>query len=189
MNGEGIKSVSVMSKRLRKRLLMPSVVADTLQSFLSQLIHNEVVVVNSRVGIDIYYYSGKNYSQQIVDNVRDCIDASMDMSRLHISYCINRKEVYERFCYVLQSFVHYPQLFLAYIKKLVNVKEKNREGVYVMPILNAFFEENLRLLLTDKTLPHYSKVEALKQKSHLLNSQDQIIRNLVYEILLKKYSN
>ncbi len=183
-----IKSVNIRSTNVKRRLLMSSSSVKIFQAFLKERIDSEVLVINTNLGMEVYYYSNEDYSDFIKESVLLYVIKHTDGNRLEFKNCVNRDEVGRNFSEAMFTFVKYPQLFLAYAKKFIYVKEQNVDSQYILPILNVFFEEGLRLLTEKGKVPYYGKIQTAKSKSQKLEDGD-IIKKLISEILLKEHSN
>ena len=159
------------------------------ESFLKESIGNEVLVINTNIGMEVYYFSNNDYSTFIRESILLYTLTQIDHKRLQFKNNQNREEVYQSFCQALITFSQYPQIFLAYTKKFIHLKEKNKSSRFVIPILNSFFEEVLKVLSKTGKIPHYEKIKKAKNKPHKSDLDKSIIENLISEILLKKHSN
>ncbi len=186
---EGIKSVNIRSTDIRRRLLMSTSMVVVFESFLKQNIGNEVLIVNTNIGMEIYYHSQSDYSTFIKESVLMYTLKDLDHSKLEFKYHLNREEVYQSFCQALMTFAQYPQIFLAYTKKFIHLKEKNKSSRFVIPVLNDFFEEVLNFLTKTGKIPHFEKIKKARSKSQKPDINKMIIKDLISEILLKKHYN
>ncbi|WP_438426547.1 hypothetical protein [Aquimarina macrocephali] len=186
---ESIKSVNIRSIDFKRQLLMSSAMVAIFESFLKESIGNEVLVINTNIGMEVYYFSNNDYSTFIRESILLYTLTQIDHKKLKFKNNQNREEVYQSFCQALITFSQYPQIFLAYAKKFIHLKEKNKSSTFVIPILNRFFEEVLKVLLKTGKIPHYEKIKKAKNKAQKPDLDKSIIENLISEILLKKHSN
>lgn len=184
-----IRSVSVRSRQTKMRLLMPSSMVEMFQQFLKETIENEVVVVNTNISMQIYYYSKNDYSHFIRESVLLYVMKRVGGTELKFQYGNDKQEVFEHFSAAMYSFAKYPQLFLAYSKKILYIKKKYPGSRFIMPVLIDFFEDVLRVLGEANKIPHIDKIKRAKNKSQSPETQEDILRRLVSEILLKKHNN
>ncbi|GAA4276896.1 hypothetical protein [Aquimarina mytili] len=188
-NIEGIKSVNIRSTDIKRRLLMSTSMVVVFESFLKQNIGDEVLIVNTNIGMEVYYYSKNDYSTFIKEGVLIYTIKNLDHSKLQFKYNFNREQVYQSFCQALMTFAQYPQIFLAYTKKFIHLKEKNKSSRFVIPILNDFFEEVLNFLTKTGKIPHFEKIRKARSKSQKPDFDKMVIKDLISEILLKKHYN
>ena len=186
---ENIKSVNIRSIDIKKRLLMSSPMVEVFQSFLKDNVCSEVLVINTNVGMEVYYCSENNYSGFIKESFLLYTVKNISPLKLRFRNHLNREQVHKNFQEALFTFAGYPRLFLAYAKKFIHhVKENNSNSKQVVPILNGFFEEGLRLLAEKGNVPYYDKIQNVKNKPQKLG-YNEVIKKLISEILNKKHSN
>ncbi|WP_109301528.1 hypothetical protein [Aquimarina sp. AU474] len=184
-----IKSVNIRSTDIKRRLLMSFTTVAIFESFLKENIGNEVVVINTNIGMEVYYYSNNDYSTFIRESVLLYTIKHIDQAKLKFKNNFNEEEVCKSFCEALLTFAQYPQIFLAYTKKFLRLQETNTSSKYVIPILNGFFEEVFEFLTEAGKIPHQKKIERAKNRRQDSNSENMIINDLISEILLKKHHN
>lgn len=183
---ESIKSITIKAMGVRRMLLMPAATVSVFETFLKDNMHSEVVVVNTNLGMEVYYYAENNYGAFIKETALLYLIKHADTNQLVFQNHLNREEVYQSFCQALMTFAQYPQIFLAYTKKFIHLKEQHKSSKKVIPILNGFFKEVLKTLEMTGRMPHYKKIKNKFQKS---DPNKKIIKDLISEILLKQHSN
>ncbi|WP_438710363.1 hypothetical protein ACSTS3_15265 [Aquimarina muelleri] len=186
---ESLKSVNIIGLGVNRRLLMSASRVMVFEVFLKENIGEEVLVVNTNIGMEIYYYSKNDYSLFIKESILLYVLTKRNCEKLKFTNNLNRVEVYKSFCEALFTFSKYPQTFLAYTKKFIYLKEKNESSKFVIPILNSFFEEALKVIEKTGKMPHYKKIHDAKNKSQKSDSDKILIKSLISEILLKRHSN
>ncbi len=185
----GIKSVNIRSIDIKKRLLMSSSMVTVFESFLKENIGNEVLVVNTNIGMEVYYYSKNDCSTFIKESALLYTLKQVDGSKLRFRNNLSEEEVYQSFCEALMTFAQYPQIFLAYTKKFIHIKRRNESSKHLIPILSGFFEEVLKVLTETNKMPHYEKVKRERNKPKKPDPEKLIIQDLISEILMKKHYN
>ncbi|MBW1294708.1 hypothetical protein [Aquimarina litoralis] len=168
---------------------MSSSTAGAFQSFLSDSIWAEVLIINTNIGMEIYYYSENDYSNFIRESALLYTIKNIDTTKLRFKNSLSSEEVRKNFVETIITFAQYPQLFLAYAKKFIHLKSNNSHSKYIMPALNSFFEDAMAFLAETGKVPHYDKIQRAKNKSQKLDSNQKIIYDLISEILLKKHRN
>lgn len=186
--GQHIKSVNIRSTRLKRQLLMSPSKVDDFQSFLKENIGSEVLVVNTNVGMEIYYYNQKDCSQFIKESLLIHTINSLDSSKLKFRINSTEEEVFKCFKESLISFAKYPRLFLAYIKKFLYLQRKNAASTKLVPTLRSYFEKVYHKLKEDRSLPYFENIE--KARSNIdVSKQNNLIQQLINEILMKRHYN
>jgi len=188
-NIASIRSVNIRSLSIQRKLLMSSNKVTIFESFLKENIGSEVLVVNTNIGMEVYYYSDHNYSTFIRESILLYTLKNLDPSKLKFRSNHNRDQVYKSFCEALMTFAQYPQIFLSYAKKFSYLKEKNRTSQFVVPILDEFFDEVLTVLTKTGKIPHFEKIKKVKNKLKKSDPDKTVIKNLISEILLKTHYN
>ncbi len=184
-----IKSVNIRSTDIKRRLLMSSLTVATFQSFLKDSIGDEVLIINTNVGMEIYYYSVNDYGNFIKESALLYTLKHIDNTKLKFRNSVTSEEVKKNFTEAIITFAKYPQMFLAYAKKFIRLRDTNTGSEYVMPILDDFFEDAMRLLAETGKVPHYEKIQKAKNKPQELDANQKVIYDLISEILLKKHRN
>ncbi|MDY8136755.1 hypothetical protein [Aquimarina sp. 2201CG5-10] len=174
---------------MKRRSLMSSSMVDVFQSFLKESINGEVVIVNTNFGMEVYYCSDHDYSNFIRESILLYTINLVDHTKLKFRNNLDKEAVYKSFYEALETFVQYPQIFLAYTKKFIHLRKKNKSSRYVMPILSEYFERIFNTLAKAGKIPHYNTIEKAKSKSEYSKNEGNAIEDLISEILLKKHSN
>ncbi len=185
---KNIKSVNIRSIALKRKLLIAPHKIKVLQSYLRDKIEEEVIIVNTNLGIEIYYYSNNDYYNFIKESSLLYLDKDADISKLKYRFYDTKSDVYESFCESLNTFVKYPQIFLAYAKKFTKLNIEYQDSRYIMPVLNSFFEEILATIEKTGKIPHENKL-VNRKKSQRSILGNHIIRKLIVEILSSEHKN
>ncbi len=188
-NIESIKSVNIRPIDSKRRLLMSSAKVDIYQSFLMESIASEVLIINTNIGMEVYYYSKMDYGKFIKESVLLYTIDEIDVTKLKFRYHLNQQQVYDSFCDALLVFSRYPQIFLAYSKKFIHLKDKNETSKFIVPLLYEYFENILKILAKTGKVPHFDKIERAKKKSLKPCLDSKLIQKLISEVLLKRHRN
>ncbi len=182
-----IKSVNIRSINIKRRLLMSPTAVGTLTKYLQDHIGTEILIINTNVGMEIYYYAKNDHSHFIKETALLHTMKLVDASKLRFKNSLSSEEVRKNFTETIITFAQYPQLFLAYAKKFIHLRNNNSQSRYIMPALNSFFEDAMAFLAETGKVPHYDKIQRAKNKSQKLDGNQKIICDLISEILLKKH--
>ena len=184
-----LKSVNIRSTDIKRKLLMSSGHVSLLQAFLKKTIGEEVVVINTNVGTEIYYTSIKNFSDFIKNSFLLYTLKDIDSKKIKFKHTEDPMAVENNFKNALLTFAKYPQLFLAYTKKFVFLCKKNSSSRIVMPTLNTFFKKTLDILVQTKQLPIDSRI--INNYENVITKTDTEIiwQNLITEIISEKHIN
>lgn len=182
-----IKSVNIRSTNIKRRLLMSPTTIGTLTVYLQDRIGAEILIINTNVGMEIYYNAKNDHSNFIKESALLHVTHPIDSSKLRFKNSLSSEEVRKNFMETIITFAQYPQLFLAYAKKFIYLKNSHRRSEHIMPVLNVFFEDAIAFLAETGKVPHYDKIQKAKNKSQKLDGNQKIIDDLISEILLKKH--
>ncbi|WP_108866543.1 hypothetical protein [Aquimarina aquimarini] len=186
---KNIKSVNIRSTDIKRRLLMSSSTVLVFETFLSESIRNEVLVINTNIGMEVYYSSENDYSLFIKESMLLYTLTQINRDKLKFRNNLTKEEVYQSFCEALITFSYYPQIFLAYTKKFIHIQKTHQSSRFLIPALNGFFEEVFKELDKTGKIPHYEKIKRAKSKGHKPSKSEIAIKKLISEVLLKKHSN
>lgn len=184
-----LKSVNIRSKDMKRKLIMSSGHVELLQAFLRKTIGNEVVVINTNIGTEIYYASCQDYSNFIKDSILLYTIKNIDPQKLQFKHTENPNSVENNFRTALLTFAQYPQLFLAYTKKFVFLRNNDRSSKIVMPALNNFFRKSLKFLVETKQIPVKSRILHNYEKVIGITHNNEIWGKLLSEILSREHIN
>jgi len=164
-SSELLKSVTIRFKKRQKRLLISKNTMDLFEAFLKDSIGNEIIIVNTNIGLGIYYASAKDYSDVIKQSVLIYTLEKNNPEEFTFLYDLNFETLKINFSNALFTFAAYPQLFLAYVKKFVHLRQQHTSSKIVMPHLNNLYEQALKDLYKQGNLPFAEKIMAISISS------------------------
>jgi hypothetical protein len=186
-----LKYLHINEKQYTEELLISPKQAALLKKLLSELILNEVLIINTNLGLEIYYESSNDCTNMIKTtlsfivseeyDVNDCLDfhSFQNASEIQrfIDHTIEQVKVTPRFFNYTRSI--FSQLELQYTsnKKLIG-KLSN--------IWNEV-EQNLRVKNVD-----FQKIQILQgsfQDIYINNIEDEVQKELVVSAINKLYAN
>ncbi len=168
---------------------MNAVTVDLFWSFLKKQINNDVVIINTNLGMEIYYYASSNYNTLIKESSLLYLIKEIDSSKIRYRFHENREEVFQSFCESLFTFLKYPRIFLAYTKKFLSLVKEHERQNQIITILKSFFEEALTILEETERIPFHDKIKQLNKKSQQPEIDNKIIQELISEILTNEHKN
>ncbi len=157
-----LKSVSIRSKHNTRRLLMTSSSVAAFQSFLRTHIGDEVLVVSTNIGMEVFYLSEHDCSALIERAIADYM-IEKDVVNENLRFKNNQDSivVYQSFSYAIQVFANYPQVFLAYSKKFLHLLKENKTQIQLVATLSLFYHVALENLKASGNVPHLQRIEAM----------------------------
>ncbi len=179
---QNLKSVTIKASGFKRKLLLKPNLAKQFLLFLQGVIGNEVVLINTNIGIQVFYYSNKNYSLFIKESMLLYRMKTNQTNQLNFTNQNNGIQVRKQFKNAVYTFSQYPRLFLAYSKKFIKIKKENTKSKIVMSFLSIFFEKTLTGIIQKKgMIPFQNKLNFNIIKS--LNSEitEKLLLNLFNE--------
>jgi len=191
MNTEGsqlLKSVSIRFKKRQNRLLIPKNSISLFESFLKESIGNEIVIINTNIGLGIYYASENDFSKIIKQSVLLYTIKRNDVNDLDFLYDLNYDTLKVNFSRAFITFASYPQLFLAYVKKFVHLRNQHVHSKIVMPQLDNLYEQALKELYQQNKLPFTDKIMAI-DGDFFKKRKDPLLASLAEKMNAKEHFN
>lgn len=181
-----LKIVNISSKGFKKQLLISSKEVATLYSFLRQVIKGKVMVINTNIGVDIYYQSPLVYDDLIVDTfllLSTC--KGKLVGDFHIKALNSREDIEAETVKIFEKLVKNPLLFKSYSKSLFNQLKKeyghNRElieeliGLWQHKIPEMLLQNEVRYIL----MPQIANLQVLNGDS----AGTSLLKQLIEETL------
>lgn len=185
-----LKSVSITAINAKKRLLISSKSLLDFQTLLEDHIRDEVFIVSTNIGMQVFYISELDYSTLIKEEILLCVSDNEKVDLSFKSY-LDGIVVFESFSAAMHVFAKYPQVFLAYSKKFLFLLKQNKRHAQLTGILSFFYHIALEHLKTAGSVPHLQRIEALYDARKLKNSQvlDVFLQGQLAKGLLDKVHN
>lgn len=183
---ELLKSVVIRFKKRRSKLLIPKDELRFVEVFLKKNISDDIVIINTNIGLGIYYAAKKDYSEII----EHCILSHSNESSEKLIFLKdqNLEGLKVNFTKAFYTFAEYPRLFFSYVKKFIHLRKKYSESALVMPMLNRLYLNAINHLNDQGTLPFVNKIVALDH--HFIQSKpNTILADLASKIASKEHLN
>ena len=180
MDSSLLKSVFISSKRYKKQLLIKHDEVSTLQTFLINAIKNEVLIINTNLGIDVYYQSSSDCSLIIKNSFLLVITKN---GKRAAEYRITSFNTIQKLRSAMKnSFIRLstmPLIFKSYSKSMMNQLNKHfKKDTKIIKTLFVVWQDVINILCKEE-------IYALKIKKFQQNLQDNFIENN-YNPLLKQ---
>jgi len=185
---ELLKSVTIRFKKRQNRLLISKNSISLFETFLKESIGEEVIVINTNIGLGIYYASEKDCSNIIKQSVILYTLKRNDVNELDFLYDLNLETLKTNFSRALFTFAKYPQLFLAYVKKFAHLRSQNTQSKIVMPQLDNLYELALKELHQQGKLPFAEKIMAI-DGDFFKKRKNPLLLNLANKMRTKDHLN
>lgn len=121
MEASQLKIVNISSKNFKKQLLVSSKEVETLYFFLKDLVKGEVMIINTNIGLDVYYHSPVVYDDLIV-NTFLLLSTSKGkvLEDFHVKSLNYEEEIEIETTRLFEKLFKNPLLFKSYTKSLFN---------------------------------------------------------------------
>lgn len=172
-----------------KRLLNPEAERAFL-NFLIRALGENVFLISTRLGLDIYYLGKVNCSRFITANF--WLFQTVKDSDKNRFYIIENQgaQVLDFFDNAVDSLSRHPQLFLSCCKKLILKFNESGTRTLLNQRLYTCFDRQLNRLTTEDRIPFAEKVKQLRKRYEqpFLNT-DNITKQLLKEFSLRNAVN
>lgn len=147
----------------RKRILSPAA-EQGLLNFLKRALGENVFLVSTGLGLDVYYLSSNNHTDFITKNLWLFHNREKNDFEEYFQEELTGKNVLNYFNTVVVTLTDYPQLFLSCCKKLI--RQFNIMGVDtpLNNLLYACFDNQINTLLATNKVPFAGKIIALRNR-------------------------
>lgn len=121
MEASQLKIVNISSKNFKKQLLVSSKEVETLYSFLKDLVKGEVMIINTNIGLDVYYHSPVVYDDLIVNTfLLLSTSKGKALEDFHVKSLNYHEEIEIEITRLFGKLFKNPLLFKSYTKSLFN---------------------------------------------------------------------
>jgi hypothetical protein len=187
-----LKILNISGKGFKKELLISSKEVITLNIFLKGIINDKVMIINTNVGLDVYYHSLICFKDLIVNAfLLLATSKGKSMDDFHIKSLISEAEINNETNRFFEKLIKNPLLCKSYTKSLFNQLKTNYTNnselidellnLWQHKILETNFDKNIL-----NTMLHY--IEDL-QETYFKTLNQPILKYLVRETLKDSRSN
>ena len=192
MEALALKVVSVYGKGYKKQLLISGTEVTTLTSFLKGVIKNEVLVINTNIGVDVYYYALLDHTNLIVDAfllLKTC--NGQHREEFVIKSLNGQKAIAVETQRFFTKLIKNPLLFKNYSKSLTHQIKKHYKpsSELINELLSLWKKELIKA-------PHYSSVDSTLfplimslTVSNIEQDSQPVVEALIREAMSVKNSN
>jgi len=186
MDESQLKIVNISSKGFKKELLVSKKEVDVLRSFLKEMIKGEMMVINTNMGLGIYYYDFYNHEDFIVNSfllLAACKGKSKD--HFFIQSLNNNENIRLETHRFFEKLIKNPLLFKSYSKSLCHQLNSHYEANsgLINELLHlwqdALFQIDTKQELTRTILSNMSKLE----DSFIEKASKPLLQQLIRESL------
>jgi len=181
-----LKIVNISGKGLKKELLITSKEVYTMSSFLKGVIENEIMIISTNLGLQIYYYSKNNQVSIIVNTfLLLAIGKGKTASDFFIKSLDSDDEIARETRVFFEKLFKNPLLFRSYSKSLCNQLSLNYDtNPKIISELMSLWENELLNMSSNKILMDILTPSIMKLRgSHFEEVYQPILQKLVKESL------
>lgn len=186
-----LKYLHVNEKKDTERLLISSKQVLLLKKLLKDLIQNEILVINTHLGLEIYYESSDDYTD-IIKNILTLVmsekrDANVCFEVLSLQ---SEREIQ---CTIGMSVVQAAEepIFPKYMKSMldqVNLQQKSNRKI-IKKLSRIWSETTHDLCKSDVNLKEIQVLHADFQQVYINNIKDKVLKELVTDAVYTKFVN
>lgn len=164
---EELYSVRFRNSGFKRTPVLYAAAEKSFKRFLINTIGQNVFVMTTALGLDVYYKSTRNHTDFIKNNLWLFKDKrSLEDSELQVEEQ-EGEAVLHYLNTVIDTLIHHPQLFLSCCKKFLQHYKNSNTKTRMIELLYATFESHLQKLITDEKTPYAAKIKKLLLESQL----------------------
>jgi len=187
-----LKIINITSKSFKKELIISTSEVSTLRSFIKEIMEKDVMIINTNIGLDVYYRS-LNSQKTLIVNAFLILVASKNKSidDFFIRSLQSKTEIKAETLHFFKKIGKNPLLFKSYSKSLFN--QLNANYTYnkeiVDELLDLWQKELLEAKLDKKIVNTILPGIIDLQGTHFETNNLPILRHLIEETLCDYRSN
>lgn len=186
MDKSQLRVINISGKGLKNQLLISSKEVSTLHAFLKDVIKNEVLIINTNLGLHIYYYSFYNQATITVNTfllLATCKGKSIN--NFFVKSLNSDVEIADETHAFFERLVKNPLLFKSYSKSFCNqLHLKYPNNSKIINHLLSFWENELINVGYNKVMVDVFRSSLLNLRGYNFeNTYQPILQKLVHESL------
>ncbi|MFI8378409.1 hypothetical protein [Leeuwenhoekiella sp. NPDC079379] len=155
----------------KRTMVLAPVAEKSFSRFLIDSLGQNVFVISTALGLDVYYCNSSSKTDFITKNLWLFQGENSNLKN-QIVQEHHDIEVIKYFYTVVDTLVKHPQLFLSTCKKFVKQYQSTLIKNRLLTLLYSAFESHLHELISQKKLPYINKVERLMQEVYVPNFEN-----------------
>lgn len=186
-----LKYLHVNEKQYSEELLISQKQVHLLKKLLTELIHNEVLIINTKLGLEIYYESSNDCTSIIKKILAFIVSESHDINECFEFLSFQNKNEIQ--CCIDHAFAQVAEtpLFLSYTESMVNQLKLQYESnkKLIGKLADIWNEVKQNLCIKNLSVQKIQALQGDFQEIYIQNIKDKIIKELIIEAVDKKYMN
>ncbi len=186
-----LKYLHVNEKQHKKELLISHKQVHMLKKFLTELIRDEVLIINTNLGLEIYYQSSNDCTNIIKEVLAIIVSEKCDANECFqfISFQ-NENEIQ---CFIddaIEQVAETP-LFLSYTKSMSSQLELQYESnkKLIGKLSNIWSEVRENLYIKNVNIQKIQALQGNFQDIYINNVKDELLKELIVEAIDRKHMN
>lgn len=186
-----LRYLHINEKHHKKQLLISHQQVVTLKNFLTELLRSEVLVINTNLGLEIYYESMYDCTQILKDTFAIVVCKKCNTSERYRFFSFQNTHEIQRFMNASMQKIAGMPLFVSYTKstlRQLNLQfESNRKLIGKLLEIWNQVSQNLRFQKVD--LPKIQSFRKDFEAIYINNVENEVLKELIMEVLDKKRIN
>lgn len=192
MEHSQLKILNISGKGFKKELLISSKEVSTLHIFLKGIINDKVMIINTNVGLDVYYHSSICYKDLIVNSfllLTTC--GGKSINDFYIKSLNSKSDIEHETNRFFDKLIKNPLLFKSYSKSLFNqLKINYKHNSELIDELLALWQTkilgtNLDRNILNAMMPYIINL----QDTYFETLNQPVLKSLIKETLKDSRSN
>lgn len=187
-----LKLVSIRSKGHKRQLLLNYQEQDSFCEVLKPLVKNHLMVINTNLGLDVYYHSRSDHQELILDTFLSC-SSQKEVSKhdFHYKGINNTLQLKEETRSLFLRLIEMPLFFKSYSKSLFHQMGIHFENNHViLSDLFSIWQEQLLVLNDDEDAANtFKPFLSNLQKSYIHHKCHPDLKPLLEDALVPLHLN
>ncbi len=180
-----LKALHLRQGSTKRRLMLSESDQQRFRKALQGVVHNEVFVFNSSLGVTVFYLSEEEQSELIKETFLGfCHDEKL-LKNLIVQECVSAEAVAGQIKTTLHYFTKHPQLFLAHAKKFVHSLRADMTSPVIVTILWKFFSDSLLQLVSEGKAPFPKKMTVLLNNGEYVDEGKDLVKELASDAIAR----
>jgi hypothetical protein len=186
-----LKYLHVNEKQYKEELLISHKQVDMLKKFLTELICNEVLIINTYLGLEIYYESSNDCTNIIKEVLAVIVSEKCDANDCFQFVSFQNKNEIQRFIDHSIKQVAETPLFLSYIKSMLSQLKLQYESnkKLIRKLSDIWNEVRQNLHIRNVSIQKIQTLESNFQDIYISNMKNEVLKKLIIEALDTKHVN
>ena len=186
-----LKYLHVNEKQSKEELFISQKQVSMLRKFLAELIRNEVLIINTNLGLEIYYESSNDCTNIIKEVLAIIVSEKCDADNCFQFISFQNENEIQRFIDDSIEQVAETPLFFSYTKSMSNQLELQYESnkKLIGKLSNIWSEVRQNLYIKNVNIQKIQALQGNFQDIYINNVKDELLKELIVEAVDRKHMN